>query len=81
MPISPFSTQHHCRPLHVRLAQGILPTGMQHVFVNGVQVLHQGEHTGALPGGVVGAVRWKGKRGPGKLNRRFNLGWATSVGK
>jgi N-acyl-D-amino-acid deacylase len=25
-------------------------TGMRHVFVNGVQVLKAGEHTGALPG-------------------------------
>ena len=32
-------------------------TGMQHVFVNGEQVLSNGEHTGALPGRVV--------RGPG----------------
>ncbi|HEX2099689.1 MAG TPA: hypothetical protein VHF69_03440, partial [Candidatus Synoicihabitans sp.] len=31
--------------------------GMQHVFVNGVQVLRDGEHTGAKPGQVV--------RGPG----------------
>ena len=32
-------------------------TGMEHVFVNGVQVLKDGEHTGKLPGQVV--------RGPG----------------
>jgi N-acyl-D-amino-acid deacylase len=32
-------------------------TGMRHVFVNGVQVLKDGEHTGAKPGRVV--------RGPG----------------
>jgi N-acyl-D-amino-acid deacylase len=32
-------------------------TGVQHVFVNGVQVLRNGEHTGAKPGRVV--------RGPG----------------
>jgi len=38
-------------------------TGMQHVFVNGVQVLQQGEHTGALPGRVVRGPGWKGKRG------------------
>ena len=38
-------------------------TGMQHVFVNGVQVLHQGEHTGALPGRVVRGPGWKSKRG------------------
>ena len=34
-----------------------LATGMQHVFVNGIQVLNEGEHTGATPGKVV--------RGPG----------------
>lgn len=34
-------------------------TGMQHVFVNGTQVLKDGEHTGALPGQVV--------RGPGYI--------------
>jgi N-acyl-D-amino-acid deacylase len=34
-----------------------LSTGVQHVFVNGQQVLRNGEHTGALPGRVV--------RGPG----------------
>ena len=34
-----------------------LATGMYHVFVNGVQVLKDGKHTGALPGRVV--------RGPG----------------
>jgi N-acyl-D-amino-acid deacylase len=34
-----------------------LSTGMSHVFVNGVQVLREGEHTGATPGRVV--------RGPG----------------
>ncbi|MDZ7769397.1 MAG: hypothetical protein U5K38_10135 [Woeseiaceae bacterium] len=32
-------------------------TGVEHVFVNGVQVLKDGEHTGATPGQVV--------RGPG----------------
>jgi N-acyl-D-amino-acid deacylase len=32
-------------------------TGVVHVFVNGVQVLANGEHTGATPGRVV--------RGPG----------------
>ena len=32
-------------------------TGVEHVFVNGVQVLRDGEHTGALPGRVI--------RGPG----------------
>ena len=37
-----------------------LATGMHHVFVNGVQVLNEGEHTGAMPGRVV--------RGPGYKN-------------
>ncbi|MBK8021997.1 MAG: D-aminoacylase [Chloroflexi bacterium] len=35
-------------------------TGMQHVFVNGVQVLAHGEHTGALPGRVVRGPGWRG---------------------
>ena len=35
-------------------------TGMIHVFVNGVQVLKDGEHTGALPGQVVRGPGWKG---------------------
>jgi N-acyl-D-amino-acid deacylase len=34
-------------------------TGMVHVFVNGVQVLKNGEHTGALPGKVVRGPGWK----------------------
>lgn len=34
-------------------------TGMQHVFVNGVQVLKDGEHTGAFPGRVVRGPGWK----------------------
>ena len=37
-----------------------LATGMHHVFVNGVHVLNEGEHTGAMPGRVV--------RGPGYKN-------------
>ncbi len=40
-------------------------TGVRDVFVNGVQVLSNGEHTGALPGRVV--------RGPGWT------GWKTAV--
>jgi N-acyl-D-amino-acid deacylase len=35
-------------------------TGVQHVFVNGVQVLKDGEHTGATPGRVVRGPGWKG---------------------
>ena len=34
-------------------------TGMVHVFVNGVQVLKNGEHTGATPGRVVRGPGWK----------------------
>ncbi len=33
-------------------------TGMQHVFVNGEQVLKDGEHTGATPGRVVHGPGW-----------------------
>ena len=33
-------------------------TGMLHVFVNGKQVLRDGEHTGALPGKVVRGKGW-----------------------
>jgi N-acyl-D-amino-acid deacylase len=35
-------------------------TGMVHVFVNGVQVLADGEHTGATPGRVVRGPGWVG---------------------
>ena len=35
-------------------------TGMQHVFVNGQQVLKNGEHTGAKPGRVVRGPGWTG---------------------
>ncbi len=35
-------------------------TGVQDVFVNGVQVLRDGEHTGALPGRVVRGPGWRG---------------------
>jgi N-acyl-D-amino-acid deacylase len=37
-------------------------TGVVHVFVNGVQVLKDGEHTGAKPGRVVRGPGYKGKR-------------------
>jgi N-acyl-D-amino-acid deacylase len=36
-------------------------TGMEHVFVNGTQVLKNGEHTGALPGKVVRGPGWAKK--------------------
>ena len=35
-------------------------TGVLHVFVNGTQVLADGEHTGALPGRVVRGAGWTG---------------------
>ena len=35
-------------------------TGVLHVFVNGVQVLERGEHTGATPGRVVRGPGWRG---------------------
>ena len=35
-------------------------TGVNHVFVNGVQVLKDGEHTNATPGRVVRGPGWKG---------------------
>jgi N-acyl-D-amino-acid deacylase len=34
-------------------------TGMKHVFVNGTQVLKNGEHTGEFPGRVVRGPGWK----------------------
>lgn len=36
-------------------------TGMVHVFINGTQVLMDGEHTGAKPGRIVRGPGWKGK--------------------
>ncbi len=36
-------------------------TGMVHVFVNGVRVLADGEHTGATPGRVVRGPGWSGQ--------------------
>jgi N-acyl-D-amino-acid deacylase len=38
-------------------------TGMRHVFVNGVQVLKDGEHTGFKPGRVVRGPGWTGWKG------------------
>jgi N-acyl-D-amino-acid deacylase len=37
-------------------------TGVTHVFVNGTQVLKDGEHTGAKPGQVVRGPGWKGRK-------------------
>lgn len=36
-------------------------TGMVHVFVNGEQVIADGDHTGAKPGRIVRGPGWKGK--------------------
>lgn len=35
-------------------------TGVEHVFVNGEQVIEDGEHTGATPGRVVRGPGWRG---------------------
>ncbi len=35
--------------------------GMEHVFVNGVQVLKKGKHTGAVPGQIVHGPGWIGR--------------------
>jgi N-acyl-D-amino-acid deacylase len=37
-----------------------LAVGMKHVFVNGVHVLNDGQHTGATPGRVVRGPGWSG---------------------
>ena len=39
-----------------------LATGVVHVWVNGEQVLRDGEHTGKRPGRVVRGPGWKGRR-------------------
>jgi N-acyl-D-amino-acid deacylase len=38
-----------------------LAVGVHHVFVNGVQALRDGEHTGAFPGRVVRGPGWRGR--------------------
>jgi N-acyl-D-amino-acid deacylase len=59
----PAAIQDHATPYNPHQ----YATGMQHVFVNGVQVLKDGEHTGAKPGRVV--------RGPGyKRNNQVKRG-------
>jgi N-acyl-D-amino-acid deacylase len=42
-------------------------TGVRHVFVNGVQVLRDGEHTGATPGRFLRGPGWKGARKDAQL--------------
>ncbi len=41
-------------------------TGVKHVFVNGVQVLREGEHTGETPGRVVRGPGWTGWSEPAR---------------
>ena len=38
-----------------------LSVGMHHVFVNGVQVVRNGRHTGAKPGRIVRGPGWTGR--------------------
>lgn len=42
-------------------------TGVVHVFVNGIQVLRNGEHTGATPGRVIRGPGWR-SRSPNPLH-------------
>jgi len=49
----------------------VYATGMQHVFVNGVQVLENGEHTGAKPGRFV--------RGPGWNKKPFEANYPPAL--
>jgi len=37
-----------------------LSTGVREVFVNGVEVIHEGRHTGAKPGRIVRGPGWRG---------------------
>jgi N-acyl-D-amino-acid deacylase len=46
-------------------------TGVRDVFVNGVQVLRNGSHTGALPGRVVRGPGWTGWRTTSPTTTRF----------
>jgi N-acyl-D-amino-acid deacylase len=42
-----------------------LATGVENVFINGIQVLQDGKHTGAKPGRVVRGPGWTGWPGGG----------------
>jgi N-acyl-D-amino-acid deacylase len=46
-----------------------LATGVDDVFVNGVQVLRNGKHTGAKPGRVVRGPGWTGWPGGGACKK------------
>jgi N-acyl-D-amino-acid deacylase len=39
-----------------------ISTGVEHVFVNGVEVWSRGRHTGAKPGRAVRGPGWSGRR-------------------
>nr|XP_061811981.1 D-aminoacylase-like [Nerophis lumbriciformis] len=58
-----------------------LATGVVHVFVNGEQVLRDGEHTGALPGRFVKGPGWQGGRqlrtDPAASARPIAVSWWT----
>jgi N-acyl-D-amino-acid deacylase len=49
-------------------------TGIVHVFVNGTQVIKDGEHTGAKPGRVVYGPGWQGWRQGSHRNQRAGIG-------
>ena len=53
----PAAVQDHATPQNPHQ----YATGMVHVFVNGTQVLKDGDHTGATPGRVVRGPGWKGQ--------------------
>lgn len=58
-----------------------LATGMVHVFINGIQVLRDGEHTGELPGRVVRGPGWVGWHDKGKPAGTHSQKSTMDVGK
>ena len=49
-----------------------LATGVVHVFINGIQVLRDGEHTRELPGRIVRGPGWVGWHEKGKPGRALS---------
>jgi len=47
-----------------------LSTGVREVFVNGVEVVHDGRHTGAKPGRIVRGPGWRGESAAGAAAAR-----------